>query len=253
VQSYFRLNRLWRYPVSGVIVLCSALAAVLLQNAFDIAGLSTVFLTGVILTGVTLGAGPAYFGALLAFAIYNYYLVEPRFRFQLDSAEDFSTLAFFLGVAIVTGGLTGRLRDQMRRNSLMASANGVLFEASRRLSAAGSEDEVRRQLVQQLAAAARGEAVLSYKGQTWHYPLANKDSPFGKQHSPAGPRWQIRPVNNIDGTNFGLAAWRTALEQKEDPEQDRLTGVLVELGAAAIARARLSNAEVEIIVAAKTG
>ena len=71
-----------------------------------------MFLAAVLITAVTFGSGPAYFAALLAFGIYNFYLVEPRFTLGEFTAEDILLLTVFLAVAMLTGRLAGRVRDQ---------------------------------------------------------------------------------------------------------------------------------------------
>jgi two-component system sensor histidine kinase KdpD len=240
--------RLWRYPAAAGIVLVSAVVAALLYHVVDPTGEAMVFLTGVLVSAVTLGAAPAYFAAVLAFVIYNYYLTEPKYTFQLNSPEDFLALGFFLGVAMLTGGLAGRLRDQSRRNALRARATGALFEASRRLSSTTDEDVMRQHLVAHIALAAKGHAALRDGDRVWsHPPLVA--SPFAGDPQDTG--WRARSIE-ADGADLGQVAWRTAADERPDPERDRLIEVLIDLGAAAIARARLSAAQADSAAAAKT-
>jgi two-component system sensor histidine kinase KdpD len=243
--------RLWRYPAAGGIVLASALVSALLYGIIDIAGQSMVFLAGVLITAVTLGAAPAYFAAVFAFIIYNYYLVEPRYVLILDSPEDVLALIFFLGVAVLTGGLAGRLRDQSRRNTLRAQATGALFEASRRLSAATDEDAMRQHLVAHIALAAKGPAALRDRDRVWSHPPGMAPPPFNDGPGETAPGWRVRAID-AEGADLGLVAWKAEADERDDPERDRLINVLVDLGAAAIARARLSAAQADSAAAAKT-
>jgi two-component system sensor histidine kinase KdpD len=241
--------RLWRYPAAAGIVLLSSLTSAVLYRLIDLAGQAMLYLAAVLVTAVTLGAAPAYFAAILAFLIYNYYLSEPRFTLELTSPEDFLTLAFFLGMAMFTGALAGRLRDQSRRNALRARATSALFEASRRLSSTTDEDAMREHLVAHIALAARGAAAVREGERVWSHPPAIAPSPFDSDAEDAG--WRARSMV-ADGANLGQVAWRTGAEERDDPERDRLIEVLIDLGAAAITRARLSAAQADSAAAAKT-
>jgi K+-sensing histidine kinase KdpD len=243
--------RLWRYPAAAGIMLLSGLASALLYGVVDFAGQAMLYLTGVLVTAVTLGAAPAYFAAVIAFVIYDYCFVEPRFTLQLATPDDFLTLAFFLGVAILTGGLAGRLRDQSRRNVLRARVTGALFDASRHLSSTTDEDAMREHLVTHIAKAAQGAAALRDGDRVWSHPAVIAPSPFADDTNASAAGWRIRPIE-ADGANLGLVAWRSAADERDDPERDRLIDVLIDLGAAAIARARLANAQADSAAAAKT-
>jgi two-component system sensor histidine kinase KdpD len=230
-------------------VLLSSLTSALLYQIIDIAGQAMLYLAAVLVAAVTLGSAPAYFAAILAFIIYNYFLSEPRFTLQLTSPEDFLTLAFFLGVAMFTGGLAGRLRDQSRRNALRARATAALFEASRRLSSTSHEDAMREHLVAHIALAARGAAALRDGDRVWSHPASLAPSPFADNIEGSG--WRVRSIE-ADGADLGQVAWRMGADERPDPERDRLIEVLIDLGAAAIARARLSAAQADSAAAAKT-
>ncbi len=243
--------RFWRFPAAACICALAAMAAIILNRTLDETGLAMTLLTGVIVSAATLGAYPAYFAAILTFIFYNYYLVEPRFTFQMTSPEDYFVLAFFLAVAVVTGGLAGRLSDQVRRSRLRARASSALFEASRRLSAAADEDVIRRHLVEHIAAAAKGQAILADGGRTWTCPdELETASIIGEDVEPPNG-WQVRTIE-ADGISLGVAAWRTPDDERPDTERDRLIDVLIDLGAAAVLRARLSSAQADLLAASKT-
>lgn len=123
-------------------------AAQLLFVAFGVTHLSFVFMTSVICAGAYLGAAPALVAAILAFAIYNFFLVEPNFSLQLASADDFVTLILFLVAALVTGGLAGRLRDRADVSRQQLRTTLALYEASRRLSRAVDIREVDQALAE---------------------------------------------------------------------------------------------------------
>ncbi len=248
-----RRLELWRYGAAFGIIAATTLVAESLYRIFDTTRLSMVFLAGVLVTAVTLGAIPAYFAALLAFAIYDVYLVEPRFTFTFGTPEDVLVLVVFLGVAMLTGGLTGRLRDEARRNQLRARATGALFEASRRLSSASEEEVIRLHVVEQVAVAAKGEAMMADHGQVWRHPPQDAaEDPIDLEFDAlCADGWTARQIK-ADGAHLGLAAWRGAPGEAGDLEGERLINVLIDLGAAAILRARLSAARAEMAAASRT-
>jgi len=261
---------LWRYGVALGIISAATLIAEALYRGFDTTRLSMVFLAGILVTAVTLGANPGYFAAVVAFFIYNFYLVEPRFTFQLVSAEDVIVLVVFLAVAMLTGGLAGRLRDEALRNKLRAHATGALFEASRELSSASEEGAIRGRIVRHIAEAATGQAVLWDTDKAWSAPedatvpytliedvlaMTKDQEPSDSCTLAAGP-WRARAMK-ADGTSLGVAAWRAGSEaiapgDGVPTEDDRLINILVDLGAAAIMRARLGAARSEIEALART-
>jgi len=253
---------LWRYAAAFGIIGAATLVSEALYRVFDTTRLSMVFLAGILVTAVTLGANPAYFAAAIAFFIYNFYLVEPRFTFQLVSAEDVIVLIVFLGVAMLTGGLAGRIRDEAERSKARAHTTGALFEASRELSAAGEEDAIRGRIVRRIADAARGQAILWDAGRVWCAPQGDEAAPeliaeiAGLAVAPPSADawtlwdgvWRARPLS-ADGALLGVAAWRGPSGVAED---DRLIDILVDLGAAAVMRARLGAARSEIQASART-
>ena len=245
------VSRLRPYGAALLFTLAATGVSELLYRVFDTTRLSMVFLAGILATAVTQGAYPGYFAALLAFAIYNVYLVEPRFTFQFASPEDVLVLLVFLGVAMLTGGLAGRLRDEAQRNLVRARATGALFEASRQLSSADDEEAIRRLVVEQMAAAAKGEAAMVDGSTVWRSPLFEDPlaSPLAEPDF-REPGWRVRSLI-ADGTSLGVAAWRS-VEGEPDADSERLIQVLADLGGAAILRARLSVERSEIAAAART-
>ncbi|PLR28658.1 hypothetical protein SGCZBJ_01530 [Caulobacter zeae] len=242
---------LWRFGAAAAIIAVSTGVAELLYRLLSTTRLSMVFLAGVLVCAVTLGSYPAYFAALLAFLIYNIYLVEPRFAFQMASPEDVLVLLVFLAVAVLTGGLAGRLKDEALRNMRRARATSALFEASKALSSTSDEDEIRQLIVKQMALAAKGSAMISHGARLWRYPEdgSPRDLPGALALSSQG--WRVQVIA-AEGEELGLAAWRSSAEDRPDEDGDRLINVLVDLGGAAIARARMAQTNADLAAASKT-
>ena len=69
-------------------------------------------------------------------------------------------LVIFLVVAVVTGGLAGRLREQANATAGRANATQSLFDFSRKLSAAPKLDDVLWLLASQAALVVKGKSIV---------------------------------------------------------------------------------------------
>ena len=230
----------------GIVLLTTALAEIVFR-VFGTNKLSTIFLLGVMLTAIRYGAYPAYFAAGAAFMFYNFDMVTPRFTVRFASAEDVITLVVFFVVAMLTGGLAGRLRDEAVKSKAQAQTTDALFNASRDLSSRGDPDDLRAQLVDHLAKAVGGEAVLTDGARTWRAAAPRGDS----APTAAPAEWRSRPVQ-ADGAELGLMEWRPTGGGHAMISDERLIEVLIDLGAAAIMRAQLTEARSEVEALAKT-
>lgn len=225
--------------------------------------LSMVFLAGVLLTAFFQGSGPAYFAAGVAFFVYNFYLVEPRFSISIE-AEDLINLVVFLSVAMLTGNLTGRVRDQAARAEARARSTDILFQATREFSALSDEALIREKLAQHMAAAANGVAFVQDGPLTISQPptlappldligpaaaVARDPSGIATTHT-AGP-WTLRSLRTV-GLSLGVVAWSEEAGRPLSEDQRRLLEILADAGAAALGRARLAAAKTDAETRART-
>lgn len=249
---------LWRYPAALGIVAASSGAAEILYRLTENTRLSMVFLAGVLVTAFLFGSGPAYFAAGAAFLVYNFYLVEPRFTFSFE-AEDAATLAIFLAVAMLTGHLTGRIRDEAKRARARARTTQVLLDATRDFSASDDEAVVRERLARRLGEAAKGEAVIG-DAESGGTPVgpgrtavmeAFALAEAGRLATTRADGWALRPLW-ADGAPQGVAAWRSDADRSLGADEHALLDILVDTAAAAIARARLAAAKADAETRART-
>lgn len=250
-----------RYAAAAGIVVAATGAAEILFRLTDSPRLSMVFLSGVLVSAYVLGSGPAYFTAGLAFLIYNFYLVEPRFSFTFES-EDAITLAVFLAVAMLTGNLTGRVRDQAARAEARARTTDALFRATREFSALSDESVIRQMLARHLAAAAHGQAFVRddaslvtepqttvVTGEAIEVATALEQAPGAAAWSKPAAGWTLRTLRNA-GQSLGVAGWQESAPLSHDERM--LLEILADAGAAALARARLAAAKTEAETRART-
>jgi two-component system, OmpR family, sensor histidine kinase KdpD len=138
----------------------AVLAGLAIENVSRLPNLSMIFLFAVLVSALRFGLWPSIATALLSFLAYNFFFIEPRLSFTIAAPHELFSLLIFLVVAIVTGSLAGRLREQSTAVRERAEAIQLLFEFSSRLSAAITLDDVLTVLSVQASTLVKGKAVV---------------------------------------------------------------------------------------------
>ena len=255
----------WRgYAVGALFIAAATLAAWGLDVAFNRVDLGMIFLAAVLAAGVLHGLRPALAAATVAFLVYNYLFLEPRYSFVVGSPTDFITLVVFWAVALASGGLAGRVREQALGSQRRAAAVTTLLAASRTFSAASGRDAVAKALAEQLSAAAgaravvllpQGDEIVLAHGSPELAPLdaaqmaaarwaweKGEAAGFGTGTLPQ-TRWTFWPLDGVRARTgvAGLAASGAPL----GADQERLVLALLEQGAVALERSQLAAEAVE--------
>ena len=128
------------------VALGSVAAAVLVGEALTAAlklpNLSMIFLAAVLFTGMRFGTRAAIIASFASFAAYNFFFIEPIYTFTIAQPQELFALLIFLVVSVLTGSLTGRVRDQREGVIKNAEVMRSLFDYSRKLSGASKVDDV---------------------------------------------------------------------------------------------------------------
>jgi two-component system sensor histidine kinase KdpD len=241
----------------GLVGIAGGLAGLVDQFSHG-ANLAMIFLVSVLASGLAFGLWPAVTAAAVAAFVYNFFFLEPRLSIVIGHPSDVFTFVVFFGVAMTTGWLTGRIRDQAVATSRRASAITALLAASRRLSGAASREETAQALAEQLAAATGGEAIVLLPGGEDVLPVGGSPSlkPLGTtdavaarwawQHGePAGAdtgtlpsaNWTYRPLQGVKARS-GVAGFEAKAVQGGDGE--RFVSALLDQGAVALERAEFA-------------
>jgi two-component system sensor histidine kinase KdpD len=101
-----------------------------------------VFLTAVLFSALTYGVWSAIVAALLSFLAYNFFFIAPVNTLTIAEPHELFALMIFLIVAVFTGGLAGRVRDQAEATRLRVRTIESLYEFSRKLSGTAKLDDV---------------------------------------------------------------------------------------------------------------
>ena len=136
-----------RRLVGSAAVAVTAVAAavaigVLLRIWLPLPNLSMIFLAAVLVSALTFGLVSAIGASFLSFLAYNYVFIEPRYTFTIAEPHELFALLIFLGVAIGTGTLAGRARDQAEIVRRRARASQALSVFSRTLSGTADLESV---------------------------------------------------------------------------------------------------------------
>lgn len=108
----------------------------------DLPDLSMVYLVAVLFCAVRIGGRAALIAAVSSALAYDFFFIEPRFALNIAEPAELFALAVFLGVAILTGSLTGRLRRQAAETARGAADIEALYSFAQLLSAALTRDDV---------------------------------------------------------------------------------------------------------------
>ncbi|MGQ3112507.1 MAG: DUF4118 domain-containing protein [Brevundimonas sp.] len=255
----------WRgYAVGAAFILVATGLAAVLDRSFARVDLGVVYLSAVLAAGVLYGLRPALAAATVAFLTYNFLFLEPRYTFRIGSPTDVLTLVVFWAVALATGGLAGRVRDQARNAERRASAVSALLAASQSLAAADDRPETARVLAEQAAAAVGGRAVVllpdgvdiavaaaAPTAETLDSSAMAAARWAWERGEPAGhgtgtlpqARWTFRPLDGLR-SRAGVAGIEAGA-LKSGSDEERLVLAMLEQGAVAIERAQLAGDAVE--------
>lgn len=122
--------------------------------------LSMLFLLAVLISAIRYGVWTGVMSSVLSFFAYNFFFIDPRYTLTVAQPHEFLSLLTFLAVAVLTGGLAGRLHDQAVAMRQRADATQSLYDFSRKLSVAKGLDDVLWLLAAQCAATVQGRAVI---------------------------------------------------------------------------------------------
>ncbi|HEX5378757.1 MAG TPA: DUF4118 domain-containing protein [Phenylobacterium sp.] len=250
-----------RYAVAvGLVAVANACAYLAGRNLAG-ANLAMLFLLCVLVSAAAFGIGPALVSAFLAALTYNFFFLEPHYTFRIAHPADLLTFLVFFAVALATGWLAGRARDNERRTAEHAAATTALLDASRALAKTATPDEAAQALAEQIASATSGSAIVLLPGQDG---LRLAGAPRGLNALGAGSleaaehvwangeaapqaerssEWTFLPLHGV-GARVGVVGLRGRLPPRSDDVPD-LTSALLEQGGVVIERALLASAASE--------
>ena len=101
-----------------------------------------VFITAIVGIAVRFGLWPSFFGSAVAALCYNFFFIEPYYTFSIADPRDVIAVVFFAIVAIVVSNVGARARRLAVGAMGRARTTESLYGFSRKLSGAGTLDDV---------------------------------------------------------------------------------------------------------------
>ena len=150
--------------VAAPLAVAAAVAAGMAASHFlKLPNLSMIFLAAVLFCAITYGTWSGVIAAVLSFLAYNFFFIEPTYSFTIASPHELLALFIFLLVAILTGGLAGRVREQSDAAISRVRQIETLFDLSRKLSATMVVDDLMWVVATQAASTAKGQSIVLMK------------------------------------------------------------------------------------------
>lgn len=242
-------------------VAAATVVAVFVNRVFPVESLSLFFLVAVLGVAARFGLWPSIYTSVLAFLGYNFFLTEPFFTFEVAHQDLVLTLFLFLAVAIVTGNLAARLRDQARAQRAIARRTGNLFDFARKVASVASLDDVVWAAVTHVASTMQCSSLILMPDRDGTLSIAGGMPPEDhlepkdrgaaewawSRREPAGwssptlptASWLFLPMKSAEAVH-GLLGVRFGTRQYITTEERRLLESLVDQVGIAIERTRLA-------------
>ncbi|MEQ9726386.1 ATP-binding protein [Pseudomonas sp. WHRI 8822A] len=245
------------YLLAALAAGLGCLLALAVSRWLDLPNISLVFLAVVLVVAVRSSVGPALLCALLSFAAYGFCFLPPTWSVVVHREQDVLTLMFFLLIALLTGNLAARQRQQFRDLQVAQRQTESLLGFAGRLSSAQDQRDLLAAMLSQLDLPAERLCLLSRDAQgNWHQADGSRLALSELERISAEHAWQSRHPRGYDSHSLTHPHWwwwplmdndqplallgmRTAQGDPPAGEQRQLIDVLLPLLAHALARVQL--------------
>lgn len=153
-----------QYLVTLAAMLVISLIGAILVPVFDLVNIALLYLLPVFVSAARWGQGPSYFAAGLGVVMFDYFFIPPAFTFKPDNPRDYFNLFIFLAVAVITGTVGTKLRNELERTSSREKRTLALYAVSEKMAA---EDDLSKILVfsaEKISEAVQGQTIILMPG-----------------------------------------------------------------------------------------
>ena len=130
------------YVVATVAIAAALGVGKVIQPWFGIENVDLVFLTAVVGIAVRYGLWPSLFASLIGSLCYNFFFLPPVYTFTITDPTNVAAFFFFIAMAVVVSNVAARVRTLAVTAMARARATESLYAFSRKLSGAGTLDDV---------------------------------------------------------------------------------------------------------------
>ncbi|MGB3327790.1 MAG: ATP-binding protein [Thermomicrobiales bacterium] len=149
-----------------------------------------------LLLGLVLGIGPSAFGAILSFFTFDYFFIEPYNTLDVANRNHVLALVIYLGIALITSALAGRLRSRTTLAEREQHRTSLLYALNR--------DLVRGQTIADVLQTIAASVVTIYGASASRILAADPQASSGRLHVLARAGTQ---ATEIDQSTRMLALW----------------------------------------------
>ena len=129
--------------VIAIVAIAAALGVgKLIQPWFGIENVDLVFLAAVVGIAARYGLWPSLFASIVASLCYNFFFLPPVYTFTITDPTNVAAFCFFIAIAIVVSNVAARVRTLAVTAMARARTTESLYAFSRKLSGAGTLDDV---------------------------------------------------------------------------------------------------------------
>lgn len=147
---------LWSLASVGVAVGVGTL----LFRFLDVRNIALVFLMAVLTSAATWGLWPALFSSVVSAFAFNFFFLHPLYTLDIGDPESVIAFSFFLGVAVIASNLAGRVQRQVALARRRARTTEGLYLFSKKLTRAGTLEDVLWASVYQIASMLKVRVVI---------------------------------------------------------------------------------------------
>ncbi len=138
------------YLIALGTVALTLLACLALSPLISYQAVALLLLLTVLLIGFFVGRGPVLLSAALTALLWDFLFIPPLFTFAITKLEDALLFSLYFIVALITGTLTARTREQERRVRLREERTAALYEFTRQMVNALTLDDVLERAVKRI-------------------------------------------------------------------------------------------------------
>ena len=127
---------------------------------FDLINIAILYLLPVLVSAVRWGRGPSFFSAGLGVLVFDFFFVPPVFSLTVHDIRHVFVFVMFLLVAIVTGTMATKLRNELDKTKEREQRTLALYALSQKIAAESDLQRVLRTVVEGVAETIKGEVIM---------------------------------------------------------------------------------------------
>ena len=132
----------------------------ILTPYFDLINIAILYLLPVLVSAVRWGRGPSFFSAGLGVLVFDFFFVPPVFSLTVHDIRHVFVFVMFLLVAIVTGTMATKLRNELDKTKEREQRTLALYALSQKIAAESDLQRVLRTVVEGVAETVKGEVIM---------------------------------------------------------------------------------------------